>query len=123
ASGLSGGSPMRTGVQALRLSLAGFVVPYMFVYSDKLLMDRSDVLGTLPSFAVGVVVVLLIAVVLEGYMVRPVPWIWRIVILVGVLMAVFPGLVTDVIGLRLAAVAVLVHVLQRERSPADSHFQ
>ena len=123
ASGLSGGSPMRTGVQALRLSLAGFVVPYLFVYSDQLLMDRANVLATLPSFAIGVVVVLLIAVVLEGYMVRPVSWLWRIIILAGVLMAVFPGTITDIIGLAIAGVSVLVHVLHREKSPADSHFQ
>ena len=38
AAGISGGSPMRTGWAAVKLSAAGFLVPYMFVYSDQLLL-------------------------------------------------------------------------------------
>src|SRR5690625_3353438 len=36
--GISGGNPMTTGFQALKLSLAGFIIPYLFVYEPSLLM-------------------------------------------------------------------------------------
>lgn len=35
AAGLSGGNPMKTGWQSVRLALAGFIVPYMFVYNSS----------------------------------------------------------------------------------------
>ncbi len=33
AAGISGGDPMKTGLQSVKLSLAGFIVPYIFVYN------------------------------------------------------------------------------------------
>lgn len=42
--GTSGGNPMLTGFQALKLSLAGFIIPYMFVYNPAMLMiDATDI--------------------------------------------------------------------------------
>ena len=35
--GIAGGDPMRTGFQALKLSLAGFIVPFLFVYNLSLI--------------------------------------------------------------------------------------
>lgn len=120
ASGVSGGSPMRTGVQALKLALAGFVVPYMFVYSSSLLMHRSHPLDALPLFGLGVVIVLLVATALEGYMLRPLGWVWRGVLLAGALLAIMPGWTTDVVGLAVGAAALLTQlvVVRREQAPA-----
>lgn len=115
AAGISGGSPMRTGFQALRLALAGFIVPYLFVYSSTLLMKRSDLAATLPTFGLGIVIVLMIAVALEGYMIRPMSWLWRIVIGAGALLAIMPGSATDVIGLGVAAVALLWQIVAARR--------
>ena len=36
--GLAGGDPMRTGFISVRLSLAGFIVPYIFVYQPAMLL-------------------------------------------------------------------------------------
>ena len=42
--GISGGDPMRTGFTALKLSLAGFLIPFVFVYNPALMMiDITDV--------------------------------------------------------------------------------
>ena len=42
--GIAGGDPMRTGFQALKLSLAGFIVPFLFVYNPAMLMiDTANV--------------------------------------------------------------------------------
>ena len=40
AAGLSGGSPMKTGWQSVRLALAGFIIPYMFMYNPQLLLEN-----------------------------------------------------------------------------------
>src|SRR5699024_6032430 len=57
--GLSGGNPMYTGFQALKLSLAGFLLAYLFVYEPSLLMIDPSGLETsgqefpLPAFSDG----------------------------------------------------------------------
>ena len=38
AAGLSGGDPMKTGFASVKLALAGFIIPYMFVYNTELLL-------------------------------------------------------------------------------------
>ena len=45
AAGIAGGSPMKTGWASVKLALAGFILPYMFVYNTELLLleDRKSV--------------------------------------------------------------------------------
>ena len=38
AAGLSGGDPMKTGVASVKLAIAGFIVPFMFVFSPQLML-------------------------------------------------------------------------------------
>lgn len=38
AAGIAGGSPMKTGWASVKLALAGFILPYMFVYNTELLL-------------------------------------------------------------------------------------
>ena len=38
ASGISGGEPIRTGINSSKLAIAAFIIPYMFVFSPELLM-------------------------------------------------------------------------------------
>ncbi len=41
ATGISGGEPIRTGVNASKLAIAAFIIPYMFVLQPQLLMIDS----------------------------------------------------------------------------------
>src|SRR5699024_6096116 len=38
AAGISGGDPMRTGFASIKLAIAGFIVPFAFVYNSTLLL-------------------------------------------------------------------------------------
>src|SRR5690606_34257819 len=44
ASGISGGDPIRTAVNAAKLAIAAFIIPYMFVYNPAMLMIDASVL-------------------------------------------------------------------------------
>src|SRR5699024_5148119 len=46
-SGISGGDPMRTGFQAMKLAIAGFIVPFMFVFSNEMLMIDATIRSVL----------------------------------------------------------------------------
>lgn len=103
AAGLSGASPMQTGFQAVRLAVAGFIVPYMFVYSDRLLLNNVEQWWqAIPVALTALVGVLMLAVALEGYLFTSVPWALRGLLLGGALLLIQQGLLTDAVGVGIA---------------------
>ena len=112
AAGLSGGNPMKTGVASVKLAIAGFIVPFMFVYAPQLmLIDTTLAEGAwvAASASVGVV---LIAAAVEGYFMAPVAAWLRVAAAAGALLLIKPGLETDAIGL---VVLVLLVLLQKKK--------
>ena len=90
ATGISGGEPLRTSVLSLRLALAGFIVPYMFVYDTKLLLiDVTFIEGCIVVFTATAGVIML-GVAVEGYLFTLVNWFIRLVTLVGALFMISP---------------------------------
>ncbi len=100
AAGIAGSNIMRTGVQAFALSLAGFMVPYVFVFNNALLMQGSvlEVLGVSISCAFGVWA---LAGVVVGYFFGRLNYMTRLILLVAAVSLVSPQLVTDAIGISL----------------------
>lgn len=113
--GISGGSPNATGFQAMKLAIAGFVVPYMFVFAHSMLMIDATVANILWVVVTGVVGVLLLAVAVEGYLRRPLNVFWRVLAAVGALTLIFPGLISDAIG---ALITASLFMLAGQASPA-----
>ncbi|MES1938300.1 TRAP transporter permease [Salinisphaera hydrothermalis] len=103
--GISGGSPNATGVQAMKLAIAGFVVPYMFVFAHSMLMIDATWWDVVAVAATGALGVLLLAVAVEGYLRAPLNPLFRVAALIGALALIFPGWISDAIG---ALIAVLL---------------
>ncbi len=110
AAGLSGGSPMKTGWQSVKLALAGFIVPFMFVYNPQLLLENVTLLSGIQVVVTSCVGVVMIAVFVEGYLFGRMNLLMRVVSLVGALMLIDSGPVTDLIG-----VGCLVLVLAAQK--------
>ena len=109
--GISGGDPMKTGYLSLKLALAGFIVPFMFIYNPAMLMiDPTGLAVTAKEFPLPPVMDIVIAVVtsvvgviglsaaLEGYFKGSMNSITRIILAIGALLLIYPGLITGVIG-------------------------
>ena len=98
AAGIAGAPPIRTAVFAAILAGAGFIVPFMFVYGPELLMVGSAVqIGVATTTALIGVVCLAAGGV--GYArKRLVAW-ERLLAVASALVLVYPGVLTDVIGL------------------------
>lgn len=108
AAGLSGGDPMKTGFQSVKLSIAGFIVPFMFVYSPQLmLIDTTWAQGIWVTLSASLGV-FLIAVAAEGYVYAPVNAVYRIIAAVGALCLIESGIMTDIIGLVVLAVIIFL---------------
>ena len=96
--GISGGNPMKTGVIAAKLSIAAFLVPYVFVYNPQLLLINTTFAGMAWSTFTAIVGMVGISVAMIGYGIRPTNKLQRVLFFIAGLMLVDPGALTDVIG-------------------------
>jgi len=119
AAGLADANPMRTGFIAWRLGLAGFIVPFMFVYAPEILLEGAwmRVLSTSVSAFIGI---FCLASAVEGWMVRKTNLIQRLTLFSASILLIKPGLWTDMAGLILLAVVFIWQKLQaREGGAAE----
>jgi TRAP transporter 4TM/12TM fusion protein len=117
AAGLSGGDPMKTGWAAVKLAIAGFIVPYMFVYSPELLLIDTGVFHGIRVCIGACMGVLLIASAVEGYFLTRMAIPLRIISLAGAFLLIDSGLMTDLIGLViLIGVTAIQWVLAKKRA-------
>jgi TRAP transporter 4TM/12TM fusion protein len=111
AAGLADANPMKTGFIAWRLGLAGFIVPFMFVYAPEILLegDWMQVFSTSLSAFVGI---FCLASAVEGWMFREENLIQRLILFAASILLIKPGLWTDLAGLVLLAVVFIWQKLQ-----------
>lgn len=107
AAGISGSEPMKTGITAVRLGLAAFLVPYMFVYGETLLLvgDVPDIILSVGTAIIGIIG---IACAAEGWLLRHAFWYERVLLFAGAILMVKPGAVTDLVGIGILAAVVLL---------------
>lgn len=107
AAGIAGGSPMKTGWASVKLALAGFILPYMFVYNTDLLLLDTPIAKAVQVALTAAVGVFLISVAVEGFLFNKVNIVLRIVSLVGAYLLIDSGLMTDLIGIAIFAVVII----------------
>ena len=110
--------PMKTAWNATRLAIAAFIIPYIFAYNNALIFVGSDVnFLSVASIVISATLGMAsIASGLMGYLIRDMKAISRVALVIGGLLMVIPGTVTDLAGL---AVLVAVLVLQRIENKKD----
>ena len=109
-------SGMKIGVQAIRIALPGFVIPYMAVYDPTLMLQPVPGLeGTGYWAAVAYIVVkatlamLLWGAASIGYVIAPMAWWERVLAAVAAAFLVAAMPITDEIGFALALAAIAIH--------------
>ena len=110
--------PMKTAWNATRLAIAAFIIPYIFAYNNALIFVGDDVkFLSVASIVISATLGMAsIASGLMGYLIRDMKAISRVALVIGGLLMVIPGTVTDLAGL---AVLVAVLVLQRIENKKD----
>jgi TRAP transporter 4TM/12TM fusion protein len=108
ACGIAGSGVVRTGVQAVRLGLVGFLIPFFFILNPALI-GKGSFFGVVHAFFSALVGVVLLCAGLEGYFlgIGRIGWITRIIWLAGGVFLMFPEWKTDMLGLLLLATGVL----------------
>lgn len=115
-SGIAKGNPMTTGVNAFKLAIAAFVIPYIFVLSPSMLLIDTTAIEVVRIIATAIVGMIGLGSAMAGYLFTTTTVIERLMLLAGGLMMIDPGVYTDVIGMGiLAAVIALQYIKKRNR--------
>jgi len=111
AAGISGANPMETSVTSFKIGITAFVVPFMFFYNGALLMDGTF-LEVSRALVTAVAGVFFLAAGIQGWFIGGrAAWFLRVALTIAALCLIAGGLVTDLIGLGIAAVVFFVQKL------------
>ncbi|MEW9501562.1 TRAP transporter permease [Jeotgalibacillus marinus] len=115
AAGVSGGEPIRTGLNAAKLAIGAFIIPYMFVLSPQLLLIDTTPMEITLTVITAVAGMVAIGAGIIGYWYRSLHFIERILAVATGFMLVYPDGMTDILGVGLfIALLVLQFVWRRE---------
>ena len=118
-SAIAKSDPMKTGLNATKLAIAAFIVPYIFAYSPALLFENISGWWEVTQICISALLGIFgIAAALNGHLYKKVPWFFRLLLVAGGLGMMIPGTLTDVAGLALVAVVVVVQYLSAKREKA-----
>ena len=106
--GISGGNPMKTGVEASKLAVAAFVIPYIFVLSPAILMINTTAGELIWALLTALIGMVGLGAAMIGYFLAPANPLIRLMAFFGGLMMVDPGLYTDMIGFVVLGIAVFI---------------
>jgi TRAP transporter 4TM/12TM fusion protein len=113
AIGISGGDMWKTGLQAIKLAAAGFVIPFIFLYNNDLVMYHPETdsfgftLSVLVAFVTAAVGCIFMAVALFRWCFRDLKIYESVILLVcGLLLMVNRPLILNGIGLVIGLVVV-----------------
>ncbi|WP_313585352.1 TRAP transporter permease, partial [Lacrimispora sp.] len=115
ASGVSGGEPIRTGVNASKLAIAAFIIPYMFVLSPELLMIDTTIPYLIWMLFTAFTGMLAIGAGIIGFWYRKLYWYERIIAIASGLMLMYPEGMSDIIGLVLFIAMLAVQIFTKNK--------
>jgi TRAP transporter 4TM/12TM fusion protein len=116
-SAIAKSNPLKTGINASKLAIAAFIIPYMFVFNPALLLIDTTPLQVIQIVITSIVGMIGIGAAMEGYFLTNASIPERILFLVGGLLLVDPGAITDIIGFVILGV---LFIYQKKKAGSKS---
>ncbi len=108
-------NPMKTAFTATKLAIGAFIVPYVFALNPAMLFVDTSALEVITICITSIVGIFGVSAALEGFFLHRMAWYERIISVVGGLLLIYPGILTDVIGLVLVGTVALVQLATKNR--------
>ena len=109
-------NPMKTAITATKLAIGAFIVPYVFALNPAMLFIDTNVGEVILICITSFIGIFSVSASLEGYFLHRMSWYQRILCLIGGLLLIYPGIVTDLIGLGLVLITVMMQLFARRKS-------
>ena len=108
-------NPMKTAITSTKLAIGAFIVPYVFALNPAMLFVDTTAPEVILICVTSLVGMFGVAAGLEGYFLRNMRWFERIATIIGGLLLIYPGLVTDIAGLALVGGIFLLEIVTRNK--------
>ncbi|MCL1810136.1 MAG: TRAP transporter permease [Clostridiales bacterium] len=112
------GEPLKTGVNATRIAIGAFIVPYIFVLNPAMLMIDTHFTLVILSLATAMLGMYSLSGGLAGYVQDHCRWYEKIILAIAGLTMIYPETMTDFIGFALLALVFVAHKLRTRKQTA-----
>ncbi|RYG73031.1 TRAP transporter permease [Lentibacillus lipolyticus] len=119
--GIARANPFKSGVTAVKLAIAAFIIPYIIIYNPILVLVDVTPLNLVLAIVTAIIGMLGVSSAMIGYLART-SKIWeRLVLFIGGLLLILPELTTNAIGLVL--IIAVWAVQKRQNNKTDSNLK
>lgn len=115
AAGIAKASPTKVAFSGFKLAIAGIMIPFMFVYSPMLLMIDVHIISLILGVFTGGIGIIALASSVEGYFIGKMNIIERLLGVIGALLLVKPGFLTDSMGFIIILFTYIIHKLRNKK--------
>ena len=119
-SAIAQANPMRTAIQATKLAIGAFIVPYAFAMSPAMLLIDTSLPEVLMITVTSLVGIASVSASMEGYVMGGLNWFQRGLMLAGGLMMIVPGLTTDFVGVALSGLVLVMKLIENKKSSVQT---
>ena len=109
-------NPMKTALTATKLAIGAFIVPYVFALNPAMLFVDTTAFEVVTICITAFIGICAISAALEGYLLTHMKPLQRLLSAAGGLMLIYPGLITDFIGIGLVATVLALQILGRRKA-------
>ena len=119
-SAIAGSNPMKTGINATKLAIAAFIVPYIFCMNTSMLLVDAGALEIIEIIITSLLGIFGVAACMNGHLFKEIPWPLRIILGVAGIATMYPTLITDVVGLAVMAIIFAVQYFTAKKAKASA---
>ena len=107
---------MKTAFTATRLAIAAFIVPYIFAMNPAMLFIDTTPIQVVSICITAIIGIFGVAAGLSGYLIQPLNMLLRLLCVAGGLTLLIPGTVTDVIGVVLLVIVIVLQKMKEKKA-------
>ena len=115
AAAIAKSNPMLTCVISAKLAIAGYILPFFFVFSPVMLFIDATPLLMIKIIIACSIGMFNIAVGIQGWLFKKVFWAFRLLLIFAGFLLIDPGIVTTLFGLGITAVIVYINYWQNKQ--------
>lgn len=112
--GIAQSKGFETALKGFKISFAAFLVPFMFIYSDTLLLQQPFSMELIIALVTAVIGIISLASALTGYLLKNMNILERLITLIAAVVLIESSALTDIVGITLFLLVVLIQWLKRE---------
>jgi TRAP-type uncharacterized transport system fused permease subunit len=119
-SAIAKGNPMKTGVNATKLAIAAFIVPYIFAMDPSMLFIDATAFDVVQICITSIIGLFGVAAGVNGYLYRTINPVLRVLMAAGGLMLMYPTTVTDIAGIVVVGAVIAIQYFSSKKETATA---